>query len=43
MTEWLLGGQNTQETLGITPPIVATMSKTHLSSMPPGAPWVVTP
>jgi phosphohistidine swiveling domain-containing protein len=30
MTEWLLGGQNTQETLGITPPIVATMSETHL-------------
>jgi phosphohistidine swiveling domain-containing protein len=32
MTEWLLGGQNTQETLGITPPIVATMSKTHLDA-----------
>jgi len=31
MTEWLLGGQNTQETLGITPPIVATMSETHLN------------
>ena len=32
MTEWLLGGQNTQETLGITPPIVATMSETHLDA-----------
>ncbi|UCC65819.1 MAG: hypothetical protein JSV36_18680 [Anaerolineae bacterium] len=32
MTEWLLAGHNTQETLGITPPIVATMSETHLDA-----------
>jgi phosphohistidine swiveling domain-containing protein len=32
MTEWLLSGHNTQETLGITAPTVATMSETELNA-----------